>query len=173
MRIRIEQRFTATPEQLCAALVDADYIVQAMGSLAGVGPPTVESQHRQGDTMRQRVLHRFTGKLPSAVTVVIDPKKLTWIEDTTVDLPTHRAAFVMTPVHYPTLFTAKGTWTLRADPAGTAAKPVSIRLIEGELKVRSPVPFVGGQVEKAIVSGLSERLADEPAAFARWFATHS
>ena len=143
--------------------------VSAMGSLKDVGAPVVESQHRTGDSMRQRVVYRFTGKLPGAVTAVIDPKRLTWTEDTTIDTVRGSARFTMTPVHYPNFFTASGTWSLRADARSTAASPVTLRLIEGELKVRSPVPFVGGQVEKAIVSGLGERLADEPAAFARWF----
>jgi uncharacterized protein YndB with AHSA1/START domain len=173
VRLRIEQRFAATPEQVCAALVDPDYVVHAMGSLKDVGPPIVESQVRNGDTVRQRVIYRFTGKLPGAVTAVIDPKRLTWTEDTTVDTVRGTARFVMTPVHYPNFFTATGTWTLREDGDSTPAKPTTLRLIEGELKVRSPVPFVGGQVEKAIVSGLSDRLADEPAAFARWYATTS
>lgn len=173
VQLRIEQRFPATPSVVCAALIDPDYLVQAMGSLKDVGPPFVESQHRTGASLRQRVVYRFTGKLPGAVTAVIDPKRLTWTEDTTIDTVRNSARFSMTPVHYPNFFTATGTWTLRVDPTSTAAKPVTLRLIEGELKVRSPVPFVGGQVEKAIVSGLSERLADEPAAFARWLATES
>ncbi len=170
VRLRIEQRFLATPAQVGAALIDPDYLVQALGSLKDVGPPVVESQQRTGDSVRQRVTYRFTGKLPGAVTAVIDPKRLTWTEETTIDTVRRTARFVMTPVHYPNFFTATGTWSLRADPRSTAAKPVTLRVIEGDLKVRSPVPFVGGQVEKAIVSGLSERLADEPAAFARWFA---
>lgn len=170
VRLRIEQRFLATPAQVGAALIDPDYLVQALGSLKDVGPPVVESQQRTGDSVRQRVTYRFTGKLPGAVTAVIDPKRLTWTEETTIDTIRHTARFLMTPVHYPNFFTATGTWSLREDPRSTAAKPVTLRLIEGDLKVRSPVPFVGGQVEKAIVSGLSERLADEPAAFALWFA---
>lgn len=168
MRFRIEQRFLATPADVGEALIDPDYLVQAMGSLKDVGPPVVESQQRAGDSMRQRVVYRFTGKLPGAVTAVIDPKRLTWTEDTTIDVGRWTARFVMTPVHYPNFFTATGTWSLRADAASTTTKPIALRVIEGELKVRSPIPFVGGQVEKAIVSGLSERLADEPAAFARW-----
>lgn len=170
VRLRIEQRFLATPAQVGAALIDPDYLVKAMGSLKDVGQPVVESQYRTGDSVRQRVTYHFTGRLPGAVTAVIDPKRLTWTEDTAIDTMSHTARFVMTPVHYPNFFTATGTWFLREDAKSTATKPVTLRLIEGELKVRSPVPFVGGQVEKAIVSGLSERLADEPAAFARWFA---
>ena len=170
VRLRIEQRFLATPAQVGAALIDPHYLVQAMGSLKDVGQPVVESQHRTGVSVRQRVTYHFTGKLPGAVTAVIDPKRLTWTEETTIDTVRHTARFVMTPVHYPNFFTATGAWSLREDAKSTPAKPVTVRLIEGDLKVRSPVPFVGGQVEKAIVSGLSERLADEPAAFARWFA---
>ena len=168
MRLRIEQRFAASPAQVADALIDPDYLVQAMGSLKDVAPPVVESQQRTGDSMRQRIVYRFNGKLPGAVTAVIDARKLLWTEDTTIDLARRTARFVMTPVHYPNFFTATGTWSLRDDAATTPKKPVTLRLIEGDLKVRSPVPFVGAQVEKAIVSGLSERLADEPAAFARW-----
>lgn len=165
MRFRIEQRFDASATEVCAALVDVDYLSTAMGELADIGAPSVQEQTRSGVTVRQKLLFRFTGKLPSAVTMVIDPNRLSWIEDTTIDTSKQTARFTMTPVHYASFFTCTGTWMVTAVDAHT-----STRVIDGDLKVRSPVPFVGGQVEKAIVSGLRERLADEPAAFARWHA---
>ena len=168
MRFRIEQRFDATPGAVCEALVDADYLSTAMGELADISAPSVQEQSRTGAIVRQKLLFRFTGKLPGAVTRVIDPTRLSWIEDTTVDTAARQARFTMTPVHYASFFTCTGTWTVAADGANAA-----VRVIDGELKVRSPIPFVGGHVERAIVSGLRERLAGEPAAFARWNAAGS
>jgi hypothetical protein len=43
----------------------------------------------------------------------------------------------------------------------------SVRRIAGSLTVR--MPFVGGQVERAIVSGLREHLADETDVVNRWW----
>jgi Protein of unknown function (DUF2505) len=68
----------------------------------------------------------------------------------------------MTPTHYAHFFSCRGSWSL------IEAKGVTLRSIDGVLKVNSPVPFVGGQVEKAIVSGLRERLEKEPPLLEAW-----
>ncbi len=166
MRFQIEQTFAADPATLCAALVDPSYLAEAMGRLPDITAPVLQSQVRDANagTVRQELLYAFNGKLPSVVTRFVSPDRLTWVEDTTVDLTTRTAEFRITPVHYRTFFTCRGTWSIHERPAGCA------RRLEGSLTVNSPVPFVGGQVEKAIVSGLRERLEKEPAAFVWWIA---
>jgi Protein of unknown function (DUF2505) len=168
MRFRIEQRFNAEQDVLCSALTNPSYLVDAMGQLPDIGAPVVESQERTPTQVRQRLQFAFHGSLPAVVLRVIKPDRLSWIEDTTVDLQQRCASFTITPVHYQHFFSCAGTWELVA--IGTAAAPVTLRKMDGTLKVNSPVPFVGGQVERAIVSGLQERLAEEPAVFARWLA---
>jgi Protein of unknown function (DUF2505) len=166
VHFRIEQTFPTDPSTLCAALVDPLYLTQAMGRLPDIGAPVVVSQVRDPATgaVRQSLRYAFNGRLPSAVTRVISPDRLTWIEDSTVDLTGHEAVFRITPEHYRNFFGCSGKWTIHQRSEGCS------RVLEGTLKVNSPVPFVGGQVERAIVSGLRERLAHEPAAFVWWVA---
>ena len=162
MRFRIQQEFAATPSELVAAFCDAGYLA-AMAELPDLGAPVLEEQHRHGDIVNQRLRYSFQGKLPAPVLRVIDPDKLTWHELAEIDTRAERATFRMVPIHYQRFFTCSGGWTLHSPT------PVStVRTIEGDLKVSSPVPFVGGQVERAIISGLKERLAEEPRLYARW-----
>lgn len=161
VKFRIEQKFAASPSQLVDAFCDASYIA-AMAALPDLGAPVLEDQQRKGPIVRQRLRYSFHGRLPSAVTRVIDPAKLTWYEQAEIDTKKFSSTFSMVPDHYQRFFTCVGTWTLTAD--GTYTQ----RVIEGELKVNSPVPFVGGQVERAIVSGLKTRLSGEPQVYTNW-----
>ncbi len=67
MRFRIVQEFAATPEELCAALVDFDYLA-TLGTLPGIGAPALESRTVDGAVVRYVLRFRFTGSLPGAVT---------------------------------------------------------------------------------------------------------
>lgn len=156
--------FAADPATLCEALVDPGYLTEAMGRLPDIAAPVIEEQVRddRAGTVRQSLQYAFNGHLPAVVTRFISPERLTWIEDTTVDMRGHTATFRITPVHYQSFFTCSGMWSISVRGTGSA------RILDGSLKVNSPVPFVGGQVEKAIVSGLRERLEHEPEAFDWW-----
>lgn len=162
MRFRIQQEFAATPSELVAAFCDAGYLA-AMAELPDLGAPVLEEQRRSAHVVHQRLRYSFQGKLPAPVLRVIDPEKLTWHELAEIDTDAQRATFRMVPIHYQRFFTCSGGWSLHSPTHVT-----TVRTIEGELKVNSPVPFVGGQVERAIVSGLKERLAEEPRLYARW-----
>ena len=165
MRFRIDQVFGASADAVIAALVDPSYLA-ALGGLPDLGAPEIRAQTVEGSKVTQELVFRFTGRLPNVVTRVIDPAKLSWTEVDEIDIASRRCAFRMIPLHYPKFFRCDGTWSVTENSASSAR-----RVIEGDMKVNSPVPFVGGQVEKAIVSGLRERLAAEPAVFARWHAT--
>jgi hypothetical protein len=163
VKFRIVQEFAATADELIDALVDPGYLA-TLGSLPGIGAPTTESREIDGSHVSYVMRFAFTGHLPSAVTRVIDPKKLTWTERTTVDTAARRAEFAMVPDHYQSFFRCRGSWALNPGRSPN----VTDRTIEGDLKVSSPVPLVGGTVERAIVSGLRERLAKEPDNYVRW-----
>lgn len=161
MKFTIVQDFVADVDDLCAAFVDESYL-GAMGGLKDLGAPKLISQKRKGKVVTQQLRTSFVGKLPSVALKVIDPERLSWDEFAVIDLGKRTATFEMVPVHYQTYFTCGGTWGV--DAAGDIAR----RTIAGTLKVSSPIPFVNSQVERAIVSGLKERLRDEPAVYARW-----
>ena len=161
MRFRITQRFAAPLDSVEAALLDPAFL-EVMGELPKVSRPQLLDADDQGDIVRRRIRYAFAGQLSSAVTAVIDPAKLTWVEDSTHDRRSHRTTFRIVPDHYGDRLTASGTFTLQ--PGGTGAR----RVAEGDVKVR--FPLVGGKVEKAIVSGLEEYAAAEAGAIANWLA---
>jgi hypothetical protein len=161
VRFQIEQRFNASPGEVLRALISAEYLHDGMSQLPDLSAPIVK-QETNDRTVRNILVFSFGGRLPSVVTSTIDPKKLTWTEETLVDVASKTASFAITPEHYAHFFSCQGTWSVTG--SGTSAA----RTINGEMKVRSPIPFVNGQVERAIVSGLRERLAKEPAILEAW-----
>ena len=165
MRFTISQVFAAPPGEVLVALSNPSYLAR-MAELPDLSAPVVEDQQRTPTTVHQRLRFQFAGSLPDIVTKVIDPQRLSWHEFTEIDLATASATFRMVPIHYQKFFTCAGSWQLV--PTELHHTTHTTRTIQGELKVNSPVPFVGGRVEKAIVSGLRERLAHEPSVFASW-----
>jgi hypothetical protein len=157
VKFTINQVFDGSAAELCNALTQPDYL-RSMGQLADLGTPELVAQKRTKGIVSQQLRTTFTGSLPAIALKVIDPAKLSWDEFTEIDTKARTATFTMLPVHYRTYFRCAGSWELvEHAEAGTTT-----RVITGELKVSSPIPFVNGQVERAIVSGLRERLAQEP-----------
>ena len=163
MRFEIEQRFVVSSAEVLRALTSAEYLTAAFAQLPDLSAPTVLNHERSGNNVRNKLQFVFSGHLPSVVTAVIDAKKLTWIEDTTIDLATATASFIMTPVHYASLFKCSGTWAIVGHDLTSAS-----RKIGGTMKVNSPIPFTSSKVENAIISGLRDRLAVEPPVLVAW-----
>ena len=152
MRFHLEQEFDLPLQEVEDAYVDPDFI-ERLAELPRLGHPELLDQQRDGPVVRQRVRYRFEGDLSSAVTRVVDPKRLTWVEESTLDRRVHRTTFVIRPDHYGNRLESSGTFTLYSIGKGTR------RVAEGELRVH--VPFVGGKVERAIISGLADHAARE------------
>lgn len=160
MRFHLEQPLPANAGDVIDVLVDGDFLA-SLAELPKLGEPEVLDQRVEGSTVHQRVRYRFTGSLSSAVTKVVDPAKLVWVEATTYDRAAGTATFEILPEHYADRLAAGGTYRfVQTGPA------TSTRVADGELTVR--FPFVGKAVERAIVSGLEEHLGDEAALVARW-----
>lgn len=159
MRFRIEQRFSAPLPAVEDALADLAFLAR-LAELPELGAPEVLSQEADGDVVRQRVRYRFAGDLAPAVTAVVDPDRLTWVEETTYDRPSHRGVHRIRPDHYAGRLRA--SYTTQLEPAGAGTR----RVIEGDLSVR--FPLVGGRAERAIVSGLTEHAGREAQAVADW-----
>jgi hypothetical protein len=162
MRFRIEQRYAATVERVEDAYCSPELLAQ-MANLPKVGGAELLDQQVEGDHVRQRVRYRFTGDLNSAVTAVVDPAKLSWVEESNLDRTTHVTEWRIVPDHYASRLKCSGTFALRARPDGSTE-----RVTEAEIKVG--FPLVGGRVEKAIVSGLKEHAEAEQVAVAAFMA---
>ncbi len=152
MKFAFEQHFASRPDDVARAFADPALYLALQG-LPKLGRPEVVGHEVTDSTVLLEVRYRFTGELSSAARAVIDPERLTWVEQATHDLAARQVTFTMLPDHYADRFRCQGGYVFEPDGNGT------VRRSEGELKVR--VPLVAGSVERAIISGLQEHLADE------------
>jgi hypothetical protein len=159
MRFAITQELPGAADVVIATLLDPAFLA-GLGELPNLAPPTVLDQTRSGDVVVQRVHYRFVGSLSSAVTRVIDPAKVSWVDEVTYDLADRRATFRIIPDHYGDKLRCHGTYTFEEQTAST------VRRVEGELSVR--VPLVGRMVERAIVGGLTEHIETEASLLTEW-----
>lgn len=153
---------TAVAEQ---ALVDPDFYA-SMGSMSKIGTPEVLTHDDNGDTVHVAVRYRFTGHLAPPARAVLDPAKMTWVIDSTLRRADHEVAFRMLPDHYADRLECSGTYRFEARGGQESAQ-----VIEGDIVVR--VPIVGRAVERAILMGLREHMAEEAALISRWGASRS
>ncbi len=161
MQFRIDQQIAARLADVEAALLDAEFVA-ATATLPQLGKPEVLEQQRDGDHVLQRVRYHFVGQLSSAVTRVVDPDRLSWVDEARYDLATHTQQHRIAPDHYGDRLEASYDVTL------TGAGEHTRRLATGELKVH--VPLVGGRVERAIVGGITEHADAEAELLGTWIA---
>lgn len=161
MRFRLEQRFAAPPAAVEDALTDPRFLAR-LASLPNLGGAELVRREVDGDRVHLDVRYAFAGTLSSAVTAVVDPDKLTWVDVATFDRAAHASEHRIVPDHYGSRLTCSYAASIAAAPDG------SRRTIEGELKVH--FPLVGGRVERAIVSGMEEHARLEAAALDDWIA---
>ena len=150
MDFTLTQDLPAAADAVDAALVDPAFLVH-MSELPKLGSAEVVSNERDGDVVALQVRYLFQAELSAAVTRVVDPSKLSWVEDSTCDLAAHHTTCVIRPDNYANLLEGRYEATIAA--AGSGCR----RTVTGRIKVH--VPLLGGKVEKAIVSGLSENAA--------------
>lgn len=159
VQFTIEQRLSGSPSAVEAVLLDPAFVV-ARAVLPKLGDPELVDATRDGDHARQLIRFRFVGDLSPAVTAVIDPARLTWVDEATYDLAKHAAEHRIVPDHYADRLSCSYRATL--EPTGDGSR----RVLDGSLKVR--MLLVGGKVEQAIVSGLRENAAAEATLIDDW-----
>ena len=154
MQFRIEQRFRLPLAIVEDAFLDPAFIAET-GSLPGLGQAellTLDSSPPSSGDVHLRIRYHFAGNLSSAVRAVVDPDRLSWVQDETYDRGSHRSSFRIVPDHYAEMLKASGTMRLSA-----AGPDRTTRLAIGEVRVS--LPLVGGRVERAIISGLEAHAA--------------
>lgn len=152
MRFTVEQRFVTGADETTRAFTEPA-LYAGFADLSKVSVPEVLACETDGELVRLRIRYRFAGHLSSAARAVIDPQRLSWVDESTHDLSRRHVRFVLRPDHYGERFRCSGEYRIEPDGDG-CRRHASI-----ELKVSAP--FVGGAVERAIESGLREHLADE------------
>ena len=160
MRFRLDQQLPFPVLAIEAALADPAFLEHA-SRLPDLGSPVLLERRVEGDLVHLRIRRRFVGELSPAVTSVVDPAKLTWVEESTLDRHAHRSEHRIVPDHYRERLRCAFATQLQASGQAGAE-----RVAEGELRVR--FPLVGGKVERAIVSGLVRHAEREADVLTRW-----
>lgn len=165
MHFEVVQHLHGSLEAVESALLDPEF-VQEMARLPKLGGLELLEQTTRGDTIHRRVRYTFGGEVSAAVKAVVDPARLTWVEDSIIDRPTHVTRFTILPDYYARLLEASGTIRLSPDNPDTTTR----RDIEGDVAVH--VPLVGRKVEHVIVADLQEHVGREAGLVERWVARH-
>jgi hypothetical protein len=152
VQFRLEHRYRAEPEAVARAYA-SEALYAELGAGSKLAPPEVLERRDEAGLVVLRIRYRFVGELSSAVRAVLDPARLTWVDESTHDLAARTVAFRLVADHYADRFTCAGTYHFVADGTGT------VRHTAAELKVRAPL--VGGKVERVLVGDLSTHLAAE------------
>jgi hypothetical protein len=148
----IEQQLCGSPTAVLDQLLSEEFLA-VRAELPKLSGAEVLELTRDDTTARVRVRMRFTARLAPAVTAVVDPDKLTWVDDAAYVLATRVAGHEIQPDHYADRLSCTYEEVLHEVGGGTR------RTLTGSLKVRALL--VGGRVEGAIVSGLREYAAAE------------
>jgi hypothetical protein len=162
VRFTIEQHFSGPLDAVESTFVDPAFLERLSG-LPNLGRPTLVNRVEDGHLVHQWVKYSFTGEVNATVRRVVDPARLTWVEESTLDRRDHVTIWRIVPDHYRNLLRVSGTF--RLDAVGVTR---TRRTTEAEIKVS--VPLVGSKVEKAIVTGLREHAALEEEVLDRWLA---
>lgn len=152
MRFRTEQRYPFDPEAVASAYAEPA-LYESFHGLTKLTQPEVLEHEVDGDRVVLHVRYRFGGHLSAAAKAVLDPSRLTWVEQSVHHLDERTTSFTMVPDHYGDRFSCTGGYRFEEDPDGTRRRG------EGDLRVRAVL--VGAAVEGAIVSGLREHLEEE------------
>src|SRR5438270_2471096 len=90
VEFRVEQVIPGPLAAVEDAFVDPGFLARLaeLPSFAGV---ELLDQQVDGGVVRQRVHYAFVGELSPAVTAIVDPAKLSWVEESVHDRTAHRA----------------------------------------------------------------------------------
>jgi hypothetical protein len=154
MRLEIRQRFAMGEDEVAAAYLNPGlypcfHTVGKLGDIAVLGVEEVA----EGRRARVRVRYRFMGRVPPLATTVVDPRKLSFVEETIYD--EGAGSFRIIGDHYPGLLSCTGRIELAPQGHGC------VRHVTGELRAHLPLLARPATpvVERSLTSGLGEALA--------------
>ena len=163
MRFHVEQHIGFDADATARCFTDPE-LYAGFAALPKVAVPEVLDRVVDGDVVTMRIRHRFAGDLNKAVRAVIDPDKLTWVDESVHHLAERHVLFVLHPDAYADRFRCHGEY--RIEPTPTGCRRVA------SVEVQVSAPLVGRAVEGAIASGLREHLADETEVIEEYLRRH-
>jgi len=151
VRLVLDQDIALSAEDAQAVLTDPAFY-HDLGELPGISPPAVLSFSKGHGHARLVLGYRFSGQLPGAVRHLVDPERLTWSQETDVDLSSRHTEVKMVPGSYKGLFSFTGWYDLRDQGQGLCTQH-----LEADLRVH--LPLLGPVAERAIAAGVRQNLA--------------
>ncbi|HEX5266480.1 MAG TPA: DUF2505 family protein [Acidimicrobiales bacterium] len=160
MRFRVSTSIAAPRELVETAFVDPAFYAE-LGTLPNLRPPEVLSIEEDGDQVRLRIHYALQADLAPAVRRVLDPEKITWVEESTVHRAEHYTEFRMVPEHYVDRMECAGSY--RFEESGPDRTE---QVVQGDLVIH--YPLVGRLVERAILTGMRQHLTEEARLLEQW-----
>ena len=157
MRFTMDHELPGSMMAVATVLLDPDFHTSV--DLPDVSRPEVVEKTTSGTTSTLKLRYEFTGHLDAIVYKFLGNKKLTWLQELTLEQLTGRGRLTFAAEADPKRLNGEADVTLEA-----VDDDETIRHIRGDFHVR--VPVLGGQAEKRIVPGLVSRLDVEAAALA-------
>lgn len=154
VKFNFEQRWSADADDVMAILTDQDFW-EGLSGLTTTSAPEVLGVDIRGSTTVIRLHYRLAVDLPTEAARFIDTSNVSWIQETVWNLDDRSAKVAFLPDQAGRLIGASATTRLLQSEGG------SVRKISGEVKVR--IPLLGSRVERAIVEGVGDHLAEETA----------
>ncbi|HWC39630.1 MAG TPA: DUF2505 family protein [Acidimicrobiales bacterium] len=163
MKFSVEQVIAAPRHAVEAAFIEPGFYA-ALGEMSAIRPPELLERRFEGpndNLVHLRVQYAFSGNLSGPARAVLDPARLTWVDESTFDRAAHRIDFEIVPDHYADRLECRGWYQF--EPAGEQS---TRQLMGGDLRVRYPA--VGGLVERAIIAGMRQHVGEEARILERW-----
>lgn len=152
MRVVLDQAIDLSAERAQVVFLDPAFY-QTLGSLSSISAPAVLSFSLGHGRAKLILSYRFTGQLSGPARKLLDTSKLTWTQETNVDLSSRRTEVQMLPDHYEGLFSFEGWYALREDGPARCTQH-----LEADLRVH--LPLVGPLAERAMAIGVRQNLAE-------------
>ena len=153
MRFQVSTQIAVARDVVEEAFVDPSFYAE-LGDLPNLRAPEVLGIEPDGELVRLRIRYALQADLSPAVRRVLDPEKITWVEESTVYRAEHFTEFRMVPEHYGDRMECWGRY--RFEERGSQATE---QVVEGDLIIH--YPLVGRLVERAILTGMRQHLTEE------------
>lgn len=151
MRVTLDQRIALAAEQAQAVFIDPAFY-RSLGALPNISAPEVRSLEHEGGHVRLVLGYHFSGSISGPARRILDPSKISWYQETDVDVAARCTRLRMVPDHYKSLLSFHGWY--RLDEQGP---DLCTQHLEAELAVH--IPLLGPLAERAIASGIRDNLA--------------
>jgi Protein of unknown function (DUF2505) len=152
MKITLDQRIGVSVDAAQAAFVDPAFY-QSLGELSGISAPEVRSFSQNAGHAHLVIGYRFVGELNGPAKRLLDPKKITWSQETDVDLSARRSEVRMLPDNYQGLLSFSGWYELHSEGEDHCSQH-----FEGDLRIR--LPLLGPLAERAIGGSIRQNIAE-------------